>query len=247
MQTHKFSNHRIDEQIIKVGVDIRPPFEPKLDFSKLLFAGSILKEDYPQLFESLVQAPAEFRIMKKFFFTGNREIEAATLTTTSRGIVFTFPKRIAAINEEIEMDNFCDIAVESLEKIQRDFPQKKIIRVGLVNEYIFDTAGEDAREIICERFTKLSPAPNELLLRINYQTDDYNRIIEMQPLLKIKPVPEIPGRAQGVGYGLQVKVDFNNRDTSGAIDRDVIYRIIRDAEKYNRTDLYVFLNGGEGR
>ena len=83
-------------------------------------------------------------------------------------------------------------------------------------------------------------------MRINNCTDDYNRIIEMQPLHKVKPIPEIPNRTQSVGYGLKVKVDFNNRDTSENLEQMDVYKIIHEGQNYNENELYQFLNSNTG-
>ena len=249
MEQYEFTFAKIDDHLIKMGVDIRPVFEPKLDYSKLYLLGQQLCEEFPQLFESLVQAPSEFRIMKKFIFPGNAEAEVATLTTTTRGVVFNFPRRISAINEEVEISHIDDIVIECLKKLRLTFPQKKIIRAGLVNEYIFDTVDIDSGKLLCERFTKLKlPPGGDVRLRINRRTDEYNRIIEMQPVYKIQAVPEIPGQQQKVGHGLQVRVDFNNIDMSKNLDQSQIYKIIHDGQKFNDNELYKFLNcetGGE--
>lgn len=242
MDQYQFSVAKIDEHIVKVGVDIRPVFEPKLDHKKLYEIGQELQDTYPQLFESLVQSPSEFRIMKKFLFTGNAEAEVPTLTTTPRGIVFTFPKMFAAIREEIEIENIDDIVVECLRKLKNYFPHKKIIRVGLINEYIFDTIDHNSYKLICERFTRLKTVPSEIQLRINNPTDDHNRIIEMQPVQKIRQIPEIPGRQQNVGYGIKIMVDFNNRNTEEDLEQVKIYSIIHEGQRYNDIELYSFLN-----
>ena len=243
MEQFQFSVAKIDDHVVKVGVDFRPAFEPKLDFSKLNMIGQELRDEYPQLFESLVQSTSEFRIMKKFFFAGTTEVEVATLLTTPRGIIFNFPKRIAAIGEEIEYSHIDDTVVQCLARIKAGFPQKRIIRVGLVNEYIFDTADVDACRILCDRFIKLpSPPGGQVKLRINNRTDEYNRIIEMMPVQKLQRLPEMPGKAQSVGYGLKVKVDFNNIDTSNNLEQADIYRIIHEGQTYNEKELYDFLN-----
>lgn len=243
MDQYQFSSARIDEHIVKVGVDIRPVFEPKLDHKKLYDIGQELQDTYPQLFESLVQSPSEFRVMKKFLFTNNNaEVEVATLSTTPRGVVFTFPKMLAAIGEEIEIENIDDIVVDCLGKIKKVFPHKKIVRVGLVNEYIFDTVDHDSCKLICDRFVRLSSVPSEIQFRINNPTDDHNRIIEMKALQKIGPVPEIPGHSQNVGYGIRVVVDFNNRNIDDHLEKMNIYTIIHDGQRYNEKELYDFLN-----
>lgn len=79
----KFSRAKIDEHTIKVGVDIRPVIECKLDRVKLFDVGQKLVDKYPNLFESLVQSPTEFLIRKKFVFPGKGEVDLPTLAITS--------------------------------------------------------------------------------------------------------------------------------------------------------------------
>jgi len=247
MEAYEFSHTKIDEHIQKVGVDIVPSFEIKLDSVKLNDVGTKLRDKYPQFFESLVQSPSQFRIMKKYYFSGKSKLEVATLTTNPRGIVFTFPKLIAAIGEEIEVKNIADTVVDCLSELKQSFPQKKIVRIGLVNEYIFSTKDINACGILCDRFLKLPiPSGSDVQLRINLRTDEYNRVIEMKPVQKVQPVPEISGRMQNVGYGLRVKVDFNNIEVNKDLDDTSIFRTIHDAQRYNENNLYEFLNGKTG-
>ena len=247
MESFNFSKVKIDDHMEKVGVDIRPVFEPKLDYGKFYEIGKELRDEFPALFESLVQSPSDFRIMKKFFFPGNAEAEVPTLTTTQRGIVFTFPRRISALNEEVEINKIDDIVVQCLNRLRRAFPHKNIIRVGLVNEYIYDTADIDAGQLICQRFMKFpTPPGGDVQLKVNLRLDDYNRTIEMVPVHKIQPVPEIPGQSQSIGHGLRVKTDFNNIDMSKNLEQAQIYTIIHEGQRFNEKDLYGFLNNTKG-
>ena len=86
----------------------------------------------------------------------------------------------------------------------------------------------------------------EIRLRVNRPIDDYNRIIELQPVAKKKVGPQ-PYSREGdvVGYGLKVIVDFNNRDMSKSLETDDIRRIIQASVEFNEGLLYEFLNGGD--
>jgi len=243
----KFSRAKIDDHAEKVGVDIRPVIEFKLDRDKLYKFGRELVDDHPNLFESLVQSPTDFRITKKFIFPGKGEAEISTLCFTQRGQVFTFPRRIAALGEELELGPIDDLITDCLKKFRGSFPEKKIIRVGLVNEYIFDTADLDSARILCERFTRLPvPVGGEIRLRINQRTDDFNRIIELEAVKKLEQIPEIPGQIQAAGHGVKVKVDFNNVDMSKNLDDGDILRVLHEGRRYNESGLFAFLNGITG-
>ena len=63
-----FGPNHIDDHMEKVGVDVRPVIECKMERTKLFEFGNRLVDQYPGLFESLVQSPNDFQIRKKFIF-----------------------------------------------------------------------------------------------------------------------------------------------------------------------------------
>ncbi len=245
----KFSKTKIDEHTIKVGVDIRPVIECKLDRVKLFDVGQKLVDKYPNLFESLVQSPTEFLIRKKFIFPGKGEADLATLAITPRGVVFIFPQTLSMFQEEIQINDIDDVSLDGLKIFRESFAGKIICRVGLVNEYIFNTGQTESTKLVCSRFTKMKIPPNgEIILNINRPDDDYNRKIQIQPAQKIERDPNIPGIDQVRSYGVQVIVDFNNRDMSKDLNEDKILGILHKGRQYNNKELYDFLNvsfGGE--
>ncbi len=243
----EFSRSRIDDHTEKVGIDIRPVIEIRLDRDKLYRFGVDLIDRYPNLFESQVQSPTDYRITKRFIFPGKGEAETPTLGFTPRGLVFTFPRRFAALGEDLELGQLDDIVIDCLKRFRTTFPGKKIIKVGLVNEYIFFTADLDGARLICGRFTKLSPpVGGEIKLRINLRTDDFNRIVELEAVRKLEQIPEIPGQVQTAGHGVKVRVDFNNIDMSKDLDDGAILRTLHEGRNFNNRDLYAFLNGPSG-
>lgn len=242
--TFTFSKSKIDEHTEKVGVDIRPVIECKLDRVKLFDMGKQLVDKYPNLFESLVQSPTEFHIRKKFIFPGKGEADLPTLAITPRGVVFIFPRRLSIFDEEIQLDNITDISLDGLKIFRYTFPEKIICRVGLVSEYIFNTGPESSIDLVCKRFTKVSvPSNGEIIISINRPDDDYNKKIELQAVQKLERIPEIPERQQVQSYGVKVVVDFNNRDMSQNLDNNKITGILHEARLFNDNELYKFLNG----
>ncbi|MBN2183344.1 MAG: hypothetical protein JW715_15650 [Sedimentisphaerales bacterium] len=246
-ENFSFSKTRIDEHTIKVGVDIRPVIEPKLDRVKLFDVGQKLVDKYPNLFESLVQSPTEFLIRKKFVFPGKGEVDLPTLAITPRGVVFIFPQRLSLFQEEIQLNNIDDVSLDGLKIFRGSFAGKMFCRVGLVNEYIFDTGQIESTELVCSRFTKVKvPQNGEIVLNINRPDDDYNKKIQLKPVQKIERDPNIPGVDQVSSYGVQVVVDFNNRDMSNDLDENHILGILHKGKQYNNNELYDFLNGSFG-
>jgi hypothetical protein len=240
---YTFSKTKIEEYTEKVGVDIRPVIEFRLDREKLFDIGQKLVDKYPNLYESLTQSPTDFRISKKFIFPGKGEAEITTLAITQRGPVFIFPHKIAVLGEEIELNDVYDIAAECIKIFHNIFPKKKLLRVGLVTEYIFDTADLDSTKLIAERFTKVHVVPQEIMLSINCPTDDHNRKIQIEALRKLEPMSEIPGRMETKGYGVKVMVDFNNREMTRDLNPGDILRILHEGKQYNQEEIYEFLNG----
>ena len=229
---YEFSKNRIDEHTIKVGVDIRPVIECQK-----------LVDKYPNQFESLVQSPTEFQIRKKFIFPGKGEADLTTLAITPRGVVFIFPQILSLFQEEILLNNIDEVALDGLKIFRGSFGGKIICRVGFVNEYIFNTGQMESTELVCSRFTKIKVPPNgEIVLNTNFPDENYNRKIRLQPVQKIEKDPNV-GVNQFCSYGVQVVVDFNNRDMSKDLDEDRILGILHRAKQYNEKDLYDFLNG----
>lgn len=246
-ESFKFSQSKIDEHTEKVGVDIRPVIECKLDRVKLFDIGQKLVDKYPNLFESLVQSPTDFHIKKKFIFPGKGEADLLTLAITPRGVVFIFPRRSSVFEEDIIQNDMQDVTLDGLKIFRETFPGRIICRVGLVNEYIFNTGPVDSIELVCTRFTRLAVPPNgEILMKVNRPDDDHNRKIELEPVRKIESVPEMPGRQQVQSYGVKVVVDFNNRDMNQNLDDNEILGILHKARQYNEKELYDFLNGSDG-
>jgi len=243
-ESFKFSKAKIDDHTEKVGVDIRPVIECKLDRVKLFDIGQRLVDKYPNLFESLVQSPTDFHIKKKFIFPGKGEADLLTLAITLRGVVFIFPRRSSLFEEDIIQNNMQDITLDGLKIFREAFPGRMICRVGLVNEYIFNTGPVESTGLVCNRFTKLTiPSNGEIIIKVNRPDDDHNRKIELEPVRKIESVPEMPDRQQVQSYGVKVVVDFNNRDMNQNLDDDKILGILHKARQYNETELYDFLNG----
>lgn len=243
----KFSSSKIDDHIEKVGVDIRPVIECKLEQTKLFDFGRKLVDKYPNLFESLVQSPTDFHIKKKFIFPGKGEAELPTLGITQRGLAFIFPRKVSVFEEETELDSVRDIVLDCLKIFRSVFPEKKVFRVGLINEYVFNTGLLESTRLVSERFTKLVVPPDgEIIIVINRPNDDYNKRIQLEAVRRIETIPEMPSRTQTKNYGVKVIIDFNNRDMSQDMNDGNILAVLHEAQQYNDKDLYEFLNGSGG-
>jgi len=240
--TFEFTPNKVDDHIEKIGVHIRPAIEPKLDRDKLFQFGKNLADKFPKLFESLVQSTSDFHIRKKFIFSGKGEADQVTLGISDQGISFIIPRRIHVFDEETDLGRSEEIVIESLKVFKQHFPIQKILRVGQVNDYIYNIGPNDSFDLIANKFANLNSKPTEIRLRVNYPNDDYNRIIELEALKQIQSTTEISDLPQVSGYGVKVTVDFNNRDMTKELKDNDILLILHKAQEYNKKELYEFLN-----
>lgn len=244
MQGFKFSPTHIENHVEKIGIDVRPIIEHKLEKTKLFAFANDLIEKHPNIFGSSVHSPNTFNMRKKFIFPGKGEVDIATLAVSERGPVFIFPRIISVLSEETDLGRSEDIISSCLRLFRKYFGHKSIIRVGQVNEYIFNMGQVNSLNLLAERFTKINiPSNGELRIRINKPDDDYNKIIQMEPVQKRERSPNIPGAEHIIEeYGLKVRVDFNNRDMSEPLKEERIRAIIFASIQFNEHELYNFLN-----
>lgn len=241
---YQITKSKIEDHIEKIGVDVRPIIEHKLEESHLYSLYRDLVETYPNLFESLLKSPSDLQIKKKMVFPGKGELDISTMAITPRGPVFVIPRKLSIVGEETNIGDIIDIAITCIDIFRKNFPHKTMCRVGHVNEYIFTLGTEPSVSFIAERFTRMTVPPNgELNIRVNAPTDDYNRVIQLQPVVKKQSMPNIPEAEDVKAYGLSVSVDFNNRDMTKSLDNDNIRAVIQDSIRYNERELYDFLNG----
>lgn len=246
MENYKISISNIEDHVEKIGVDVSPVIEHKMENTHLFDFYSQLVEKYPNMFDSLVQSATTFQVKKKFIFPGKGEADLATLSISQRGPVFVFPRKVGFFGEETDLGDTEKIVIECIKIFKKNFPTKVIRRLGQINEYIFALGTHNSIQFLANRFTKIKMSSDgEIRLRVNRPIDDYNRIIELQPVAKKKVGPQ-PYNREGdvVGYGLKVIVDFNNRDMSKSLETDDIRRIIQASVEFNEGLLYKFLNGG---
>ncbi|MBN2210910.1 MAG: hypothetical protein JW709_05890 [Sedimentisphaerales bacterium] len=245
-----FTKVRVEHWEEKVGFDVRPVIEMKLDRPHLMEFGNLLTDKYPNLYESLVQSPNEFLAKKRFVFPGKGEAELLTLAIPPRGPVFIFPHILCQINEELDLPPTEEIVLDCVKIFQDSFKKtRKVARIGLINEYIFSTGGENSTTAICKHFTKLNvPSHGEVFLKFNQPCEKYNRLISIEPLTKtrIAPIGTIQDEAQVAGYGIKVTVDFNNRNIDKDLSRDDFLVLLHDAKKFNDGELYNLLNNPSG-
>jgi len=238
-----FTPARIEHLEEKIGCDIRPAIEMKLDRPHLIDFGNDLTDKYPNLYESTVQSPNQFLAQKRFIFPGKGEAEIITLVVKPSGPLFVFPRVLGPIEEETDLPRCDDIITDLVAIFRNRFTTRKIIRVGLITEYVFSTGAYDSTELVCGRFTKLKvPPKGDLFLKLNHCCDQFNRLITIEPMTKRRFNPTKPTEVEPAGFAIKVTVDFNNRNMTEDLKEEDIVNLMHAAKNYNKKELYEFLN-----
>ncbi len=235
----QFSKHVIDDHYEKVGVDVRPSIEIRMELMRMQDFYRQVLEKHSNLFESLVMSPTEWRIQKKFTFPGKGEIELPTFVLTPRGIAFTIPRRVAELQSEYDLPDSDKQLIQVLEIFRAVFPQCQFYKVGKVQEYFFDCSPHNSMALVAKRFTRVI-SPTELLIRFNLARDGYNRIFTIQPAVKQR---KEAGGLKEIGQGVRVSADFNNVDMSRALRSEDIRKIMYDADAFHDNEVFGVLNG----
>ena len=238
----------ISQRIVKYGVDVRPPLT-KDDREKLQVYCNWLVDQYPQAFETLLSGFEKTIVQKTFVAGNNKRIELPTFATTGRGFCFTFPVQLFIENvEDFDIPNKSKIFRESLKKFREMFVTRRIVRVGLVNEIMFDCGNINSVDILADAISKSlwKYKLGNIAIHLENPSDQYNINVDLAPAYAQQVVQSPAGTMQkNVGYGVSVKIDINNRDMSQDMDDTVIAGILVFAEDYVPDKIVKFLNNEE--
>jgi len=243
----EFAEPVVDEHIEKIGLDVRPTIEIGMEKTRIYDLYRDVNEKYPDFFDTLQMSPSQFEIKKKFVVPGRGEAELATFAMTKRGFCVTIPRRIAALDSELDVpltDETDKRIAEVLKIFLKHFPTRKVLRVGKVHDYVFDCGQTDSTLLVAQKFTKIT-APKEIFVRFNLRTEKYNRVFQIEPVLKQGRTEQ--GTPEIRGFGIRVSIDFNNCNMSEALDIDQIRVILHSANDFHGQEAFELLNnmGGE--
>jgi len=241
---YQFAIEKISQHVVKFGVDIRPAISVIEGKTKLQEYCNRLIELFPQAFETLIVGPKQMQVQKTFLLSGGKQIELPTFLLTSRGPVFTFPIRMF-INEvqNIALPEKDKIFRKAFEGLRNIFTEKKVPRLGVVNEFVFDTGDINSVEILS------SSLKNELWrqrlrnlnIRLQVSNQDKNINIEIKPT-QARRTDKAGRVAEDVRFGLIVNVDINNLQQKENLTTAQVNDIIAFADDYIPDELIKFLN-----
>ena len=138
------------------------------------------------------------------------------------------------------------IKLTTFKKFLDCFPTHKVIRVGKVNEYIFECGELNSLQLVSERFVKMPiPQGGEIRIRANFRAEDYNRILTIEPVKQMRRTgPHTPPEPKG--FGVKVTVDFNNANLGKEMQQADWLTVLVSADLFVKGELFDILNGKRG-
>ena len=245
MENFIFNKNDVSQHIVKYGVDIRPPIQPKQEREKLQDYCNWLIERSPQAFETLLSGPDRTIVQKTFFTSSGKRVELPTFAMTRRGPLYTFPVRLLVENvEEFDIPARNKIFRSALDKFRETFVGK-IVRVGVVHEIIFDCGNINPVNIIASTISKEVWREGLRNIRIHLENpgNGYNINIDLAPAYAQQVVQGATGaKRKNISFGISVRLDINNQKMTEELDKDMVAAILAFAEDYVPDKLVKFLN-----
>jgi len=243
---YQFDKERISQHVVKYGVDIRPTILLKQDKTKLQDYCNWLIEQFPQVFETLMAGPAKLLVQKSFLFANNKRLELPTFALTARGPVFTFPERLYIDEpQDLDIPEKDKIFRKALDELRIKFVDRRVVRVGVIHEFVFDTGEINSAEIITSnlRGEVWRERTKTLSIRLETPMEGKNINLEIRPTY-LRRMTRGGGNApaQNVGFGIIVNIDINNQEIKDNLTNSEVRDIVTFANDYVPEELIKFLN-----
>jgi len=241
-----FDKEHISQHVVKYGVDIRPAIGLKQDKTKLQEYCNWLIEQFPEVFETLLVGPKQLRVQKNFLLPNTKRVEMPTFVLTHRGPVFTFPERIYIDEvQDLDVPEKDKIFRKALDELRSQFVGRRIMRVGVIHEFVFDTGEINSVEIIASNLKNdvWRERIKNLSIRLETPKEGKNINLEIRPT-QLRRVGRGGGNvhSQNIGFGIIVNVDINNQQIKDDLTRAEVRDIVTFANDYVPEELIRFLN-----
>lgn len=241
MATYKFTEEKAAHWYQKIGANVQPPIEIRLDEDHFQIFSKWARKEHPQFFDRMVIGKQQFQMLKTLEYPGKPNADVVTYTMTQQGPVIVVPRRISEIDLETELPEINDVFVDCMKQFLKDFPGRRVIRVGKINEYVYDCGDTRSLELVATRFSRITvPDQGEISIRFNLPDESHNRIFMIEPQEHQRVQPGQP--AEHIGYGVKVVVDVNNRNVKETMGEADWLTVLNTADIYNRTDVLKVLN-----
>ena len=169
-----------------------------------------------------------------------------TFVLTHRGPVFTFPERIYIDEaQDLDVPGKDKIFRKALDELRSKFVGRRIMRVGVIHEFVFDTGEINSVEIIASNLKNdvWRERIKNLSIRLETPREGKNINLEIRPT-QLRRVGRGGGnvRSQNMGFGIIVNVDINNQQIKDDLTKAEVRDIVTFANDYVPEELIRFLN-----
>jgi hypothetical protein len=239
---YEFTTAKIDHWEQKVGVDVRPPIEIGLEQQRFTDFSREARATYPQLFDRMVLGDRRFEMLKTLEYPGKGRFDIRTFSMTPRGPMFAVPRQVSQFGVEPELPNINDAFVRCMRLFLQKFPTQKVVRVGKINEYVFDCGQINSLELVRDRFLRVTvPGDGEIFVRFNLPTPEFNRVFVITPVTAQRvEAPYTPPKF--AGFGVKIAIDVNHRNLQKEKDEAEWQTVLQTADLFNEKELYAVLN-----
>ncbi len=231
--TLKISWEDLEHHVVKYGLDVFPPPDMRADMTHAQDLFHSLREEWPHLYQDLSLSPErnEFRIEATFSGQG-KTARFPTLVFTARGPVFAypllFPKPIGQLNHKADFD---DIFWKSFRLLKKSFPTIQVLRLGLINEAVFNTGKTNFVPYLASRFGSFPGA--KIVggsVSLTFQDESCNVRVKLETIeIRRQVQTAAVGRvvSEVINFGLQVGLDVNNIEIRPQNESDILLTLER--------------------
>ena len=253
MTQYMFDKTKIDQHIVKYGLDIRPTIVLKNEKQKLTDYCQWLTDTLSEIFETVLFGPDRLLIQKTFIGSDNKKIELPTFVLTGRGPLYSFPIKImVGTVEDFDLPNReRENAVQkAIKEFRKRFPDRRLVRFGVANEIIFGCGNENSFEILSSALSKERWKQGITNLKIHLENPKEGNNINVDIFPVIAQQVNFDGSRlvtrQNTGFGISVIIDINNQDMNQDLNETQVAGILGFSENYMSNELYSFLNDENG-
>ena len=246
MVNYEFDKERISQWLVKLGVQVNPPLSLDADRPRLQEYCNWLVEQFPEVFETLLSGPRQLQVQRTFMLPGGKRFELPTFVLAGRGPLFTFPRRIYLDQpNDLQIPDKQKVFIKALGQLLQTFDDRRIPRVGVINELVFDTGSIDSLQIVASTLKSDLWRRQARNLRIFLEAPQQgkNVNIELRPtfLRRVGQAgPVKPG--EDIKFGIVANVDINNQKAGGPLSRADVNGLLAFADEYVPDELVKFLN-----
>lgn len=234
---------------VTFGMDIYPPIEIPQERTRLNMFYEEASQRWNGLFDRLVTSDTEFRISKKF--QKSPEVAAPsysidTFVLTNRGPVFVFPLLLDEPVGDTGLEETClDRFKEIHELFFQAIPNRRIMRVGLIRDLIFNTGSAPCQELIAEQtsFAEAKLMGGKAVFKYRDQKHNHNILVEPMSRVRTTQLAAGPTVNEPAGYGVHVQLDVNNSVMQRALEESDIQEVIDRATSLWPDKLLEYIEG----